>query len=222
MTSEEFLNDLDDTQAQENSGHATIKLYSDPLDHHSHQVRMTLAEKGVKAQIIDVSDGQQIAEINPYCTLPTFVGRDITLYNAQIIMEYLEERYPHPPLLPAIPKQRAQIRLAIYRLNQDIVSLVDNICGEKDRSASKKLSTKLRDQLQEWSDIFTEKAYFPPDEITLLDCIWCPILWRLPLLGVKLSRRNTAPIYEYMVRMFQRREFRCSCSQLELDLRLKN
>ena len=105
-----------------------LACYSDPADHYSHRVRYVLAEKGVSVEILDVDPARcpvRLTEVNPYASVPTLVDRDLALYEPNVITEYLEERYPHPPLLPAYPVARANTRLLVHRVQRDWCSLVD-------------------------------------------------------------------------------------------------
>lgn len=114
-----------------------LACYSDPADHYSHRVRIVLAEKGVSAEIIYVEAGRQppkLIEVNPYGSLPTLVDRDLALWESTVVMEYLDERYPHPPLLPVYPVARANSRLLIHRIQRDWCGLVDLILDPRTKS----------------------------------------------------------------------------------------
>ncbi len=203
---------------------ATNKLacYSDPADHYSHRVRLVLAEKGISAEIIDVQAGycpSKLAEVNPYGSLPTLVDRDLALYESTVVMEYLDERYPHPPLLPVYPVARANSRLLMHRIQRDWVKLVDRILDVRTKEAEKALARKeLRESLIGVSPLFAEKACFLSDELSLVDCCLLPILWRLPQLGIELSR-PAKPLLDYMERMFVREAFQASLSSVERSMR---
>ncbi|MCQ4295722.1 glutathione S-transferase N-terminal domain-containing protein [Pseudomonas stutzeri] len=203
---------------------ATNRLgcYSDPADHYSHRVRLVLAEKGVSVDILDVEGGQcpvKLAEVNPYGSVPTLVDRDLALYEPGVILEYLEERYPHPPLLPVYPVARANTRLLIHRIQRDWCSLVDRILDQRTAEAQRVQARKeLRESLTGVSPIFTEKSYFMSDEISLVDCCLLPILWRLPRLGIELPRA-AKPLLEYMERNFAREAFQASLSAVERNMR---
>ncbi|HAO88586.1 MAG TPA: stringent starvation protein A, partial [Gammaproteobacteria bacterium] len=109
---------------------SSMTFYSDGTSHYSHRVRIVLAEKGVAVETIDVDPSnkpEDLASLNPYNTLPALVDRDLVLYEADIMMEYLDERFPHPPLFPVYPVARAQSRLWIYRIRQDWCGLVDSL-----------------------------------------------------------------------------------------------
>jgi len=203
---------------------ATNRLgcYSDPADHYSHRVRLVLAEKGVSVDIVDVEAGQcpvKLAEVNPYATVPTLVDRDLALYEPSVILEYLEERYPHPPLLPVYPVARANTRLLVHRIQRDWCSLVDRIVDQRTAEQERVQARKeLRESLTGVSPIFAEKPYFMSDEISLVDCCLLPILWRLPRLGIELPRA-AKPLLDYMERNFAREAFQASLSAVERDMR---
>ncbi|WP_236450812.1 glutathione S-transferase N-terminal domain-containing protein [Stutzerimonas stutzeri] len=203
---------------------ATNRLgcYSDPADHYCHRVRLVLAEKGVSVDIVDVEAGQcpvKLAEVNPYASVPTLVDRDLALYEPGVILEYLEERYPHPPLLPVYPVARANTRLLAHRIQRDWCSLVDRILDQRVAEAQRAQARKeLRESLIGVSPIFAEKPYFMSDEISLVDCCLLPILWRLRRLGIELPRA-AKPLLDYMERNFAREAFQASLSAVERNMR---
>ncbi|KAF1003490.1 MAG: Stringent starvation protein A [Pseudomonas sp.] len=199
-----------------------LTCYSDPACHYSHRVRFVLAEKNVTADIVDVPVGQcppRLAEANPYGTLPTLTERDLALYETSVIMEYLEERYPHPPLMPVYPVARANTRLLMHRIQRDWCVLVDRILDTRQKDAERALARKeLRESLTGVSPLFAEKPCFLSDELSLVDCCLLPILWRLPVLGIELPRQ-AKPLLDYMERHFARDSFRASLSSVERDMR---
>src|SRR5690606_35079799 len=169
-----------------------LACYSDPADHYSHRVRLALAEKGVAVEVVDVQPGQcpaRLAELNPYASVPTLVDRDLVLYEPSVILEYLEERYPHPPLLPVYPVARANTRLLVHRIQRDWCVLVDRILDRRTGNEMRCQARKeLRESLSGVSPIFAEKPYFMSDDISVVDCCLLPILWRLPTLDIELPR----------------------------------
>ncbi len=199
-----------------------LGCYSDPADHYSHRVRYVLAEKGVSVEIIDVDPANcpvKLTEVNPYASVPTLVDRDLALYEPGVISEYLEERYPHPPLLPAYPVARANTRLLVHRIQRDWCSLVDRITDRRTSEADRALARKeLRESLTGVSPVFGEKPFFMSDEITLVDCCLLPILWRLPRLGIELPRA-AKPLLDYMDTNFAREAFQVSLSAVERGMR---
>ncbi|MCJ2370060.1 glutathione S-transferase N-terminal domain-containing protein [Pseudomonas sp. RGM 3321] len=199
-----------------------LACYSDPADHYSHRVRIVLAEKGVSAEIIEVVAGRhppQLIEVNPYGSLPTLVDRDLALYESTVVMEYLDERYPHPPLLPVYPVARANSRLLIHRIQRDWCGLVDLILDTRSKEPARVQARKeLRESLAGVSPLFAEKAFFMSDELSLVDCCLLPILWRLPVLGIELPR-PAKPLLDYMERQFAREAFQTSLSAAEREMR---
>ncbi len=199
-----------------------LACYSDPADHYSHRVRIVLAEKGVIAEIINVEKDNcppKLLEVNPYASLPTLVDRDLALYESTVVMEYLDERYPHPPLLPVYPVARANSRLLIHRIQRDWCKLVDQILDPRSKDPVRALARKeLRESLTGVSPLFADKAYFLSEELSLVDCCLLPILWRLPVLGIELPKA-AKPLLDYMDRQFAREAFQASLSPIERDMR---
>ena len=202
----------------------TTTLFSDGVSHYSHRVRIVLAEKGVTVDVVTVDyddKPQELADLNPYNSLPTLVDRELVLYESKIIMEYLDERFPHPPLLPVYPVARAESRLFMHRIERDWCVLVDQLeraTGKgKDEDKARK---ELREGLTGIAPIFDEKPFFMNEEFTLVDCCMAPILWRLPVLGVELAQtKQTKPLLEYMNRLFAREAFLVSLSDQEREMR---
>ncbi len=199
-----------------------LACYSDPADHYSHRVRLVLAEKAVSVEIIDVVAGSQPAkllEANPYGSLPTLVDRDLALYESTVVMEYLDERYPHPPLLPAYPVARANSRLLVHRIQRDWCALVDQILDPRAKDSVRAQARKeLRESLTGVSPLFADKPCFLSEEQSLVDCCLLPILWRLPILGIELPRQ-AKPLLDYMERQFAREPFQASLSAAEREMR---
>ncbi|MGH8412600.1 MAG: glutathione S-transferase N-terminal domain-containing protein [Pseudomonas sp.] len=199
-----------------------LACYSDPADHYSHRVRIVLAEKGVSAEIIYVEAGRQppkLIEVTPYGSLPTLVDRDLALWESTVVMEYLDERYPHPPLLPVYPVARANSRLLIHRIQRDWCGLVDLILDSRTKEAARAVARKeLRESLTGVSPLFADKPFFLSEEQSLVDCCLLPILWRLPILGIELPR-PAKPLLDYMERQFAREAFQASLSGVERDMR---
>lgn len=203
--------------------HSSMIFYSDGNDHYSQRVRLVLAEKGVAVEIVDVEQGnmpEDLADLNPYNSLPTLLDRDLVLYESSVIMEYLDERFPHPPLLPVYPVARAQSRLFIYRIQRDWCGYVDTIvAGRSKDTVIDRARKELRESLIAIAPIFAEKAFFMSEEFTLVDCCVGPILWRLPVLGIELPPKHGKPIHNYMDNLFSRESFQASLSEAELDMR---
>lgn len=202
---------------------SSMTFFSDPRDHYSHRVRMVLAEKGVAVEIVD-ADGrnlpEDVAELNPYQTLPTLLDRELVLYESTVIMEYLDERFPHPPLLPVYPVARAQSRLMMHRIRKDWCGRLDLLMAGKGRETTlEKARKELRESLLAVSPIFAEKPFFMSEEFTLVDCCVAPILWRLPEAGIEMPDRQTRPLKRYMQRIFERDTFQASLSEAEMEMR---
>jgi RNA polymerase-associated protein len=202
---------------------SSMTFFSDPRDHYSHRVRMVLAEKGVTVDIVDVDPDnkpEDLAEINPYNSVPTLLDRDLVLYESAVIMEYLDERFPHPPLLPVYPVARAQSRLLVHRIEKDWSHRVDLLMLGKGReTVLTRARTELRESIISVAPVFAEKPFFMSDEFTLVDCCVTPILWRLKVLDIKLPERSTKAMQKYMQSMFERPSFRESLTEAELEMR---
>lgn len=184
----------------------------------SHACRIVLQEKDIECEVVytDPSDTcQELAEFNPYYETPTLVDRDLILYDPFIINEYLDERLPHPPLMPVDPVSRAKQRLMIMRLSRDWLgsfkALQEN---PKDKEAHK----VIRDGFISISPLFIEQEYAMGEEYSLVDVILAPLLWRLPVLNIVLPKQAQA-VEVYSERLFERQAFQDSLSDTERDLR---
>ena len=202
---------------------SSMTFFSDGSDHYSHRVRIVLCEKGVAVDIVECKANElpeDVAAQNPYNSLPTLLDRELVLYEPNVMMEYLDERFPHPPLLPVYPVARAESRLFMHRIQRDWCVLVDRILADEGTDAELDAARKeLRDSLVTISPIFAEKPFFMSDEFTLVDCCLAPILWRLPQLGIELPEAQTKPLQDYMQRLFERESFQASLSEYERELR---
>lgn len=200
-----------------------MTLYSGATDPYSHRVRIVLAEKNVTYDVIDVASSskavEELASYNPYGSIPTLVDRDLVLYKSEIIMEYLDERFPHPPLMPVYPVAKGRSRLMIHRVNQDWYTLMDAILSPNTSTKDKDQARKdLRDSLTSVVPVFTEMPFFLSEEFSLVDCCIAPLLWRLPMLGVKLTTQ-AQPIVTYAESIFQRDSFQASLTDAERMMR---
>ena len=199
-------------------------LYSDRDDHYSQRVRIVLAEKDISAEIKESKQDEtpdEILSMSPYHKLPILVDRDLIIHDPAVIMEYLDERFPHPPLLPVYPVARANSRTLMLRIDREWCPLIDTLIEGK---GSEKELMKLREELlHEISSIaptFKEFKFFMSDEFTLVDCFFAPILWRLPSVGIKLPiNRHLKPLLDYQKSVFERPGFLDSLSSLERDLK---
>jgi RNA polymerase-associated protein len=202
---------------------SSMTFYSDNKDHYSHRVRIVLAEKGVAVEVIDVDANnkpEDLASLNPYNELPTLVDRELYLYEPNIMMEYLDERFPHPPLLPVYPVERARSRLWLHRIQRDWCSKIDALVAGIEKEAT---LNKYRKELQESfitiDPIFSEKPYFMSEDYTLVDCSVAAIFWRLPALGIELPKPKAGNLLKYMDRLFEREAFQASLSDAEREMR---
>ncbi len=203
---------------------SSMTFYSDNTSHYSHRVRIVLAEKGVSVEMIEadsVHPSAELSEVNPYNTLPTLVDRELVLYESKVMMEYLDERFPHPPLLPVYPVARAESRLIIYRIEKDWCGLVDSILNSRSDNVVSKSTKELRESILGIAPIFAEKPYFMSEEFTLVDCCIAPILWRLPSLGIDIRpSKQSKPLLDYMDSLFERESFQESLTEQEHEMRL--
>ncbi len=200
---------------------SVMTLFSRPTDIHSHRTRLVLAEKNINIEIANVTGAdlpEDLMDLNPYHTVPTLVDRDLTLYDSRVIIEYLDERFPHPPLMPVDPVTRAQFRLALFRIEKDWYSIAEE-ADAADGKLSAKSRKMLRESILQSAELFAARPFFLSDEFSLVDCSIAPILWRLPVYGVELGDRAEA-IDEYMKRVFERRSFQQSLTELEHEMRM--
>jgi RNA polymerase-associated protein len=198
-----------------------MTLFSKPTDIWSHRTRLVLAEKSVNIDIVNIDDGnlpEDLLDLNPYNSVPTMVDRDLVLYDSRVIIEYLDERFPHPPLMPVDPVTRAQFRLALYRIERDWYGLTEEILQGGDRKPVARAVKELEDSILSSVEIFSAKKFFLSDEFSLVDCTIAPILWRLPILGIELPPQ-ARPIQRYMDEVFSRPSFQASLTELEQERR---
>lgn len=198
-----------------------MNIYSSPSCPWCHRTRIVLAEKDITCETVDVDLNklpEDLAELNPYNTVPTLIDRDLVLYDSRIIIEYLDERFPHPPLMPVDPVSRAKTRIALMRIEQDWYPLVNDILTK-----SEKLVTKARKELRESlissTEVFKAKTYFLSEDFSLVDATIAPILWRLPVLGIELPK-EAKPVLTYAERIFKRKTFIESLTETEREMRM--
>lgn len=199
---------------------SVMTLFSEATSPFSHQARVVLAEKGITVEIVNVDLNnlpEDLIDLNPYQTLPTLVDRELVLYDSRVIMEYLDERFPHPPLMPVDPVSRAKSRLAMYRIERDWYSLMDDIYtkGEKTAAKSRKM---LRDSLTAGAEVFAAMPFFLSEEFSLVDCFLAPLLWRLQDCKIELPKQ-AKPVMDYAERIFARESFQASLTELEREMR---
>ena len=204
--------------AQVTNKRLAMTLFSGDLCPFSHMVRIVLAEKGINFETTSVdldNTPEDLKDLNPYNEVPTLVDRDLVLYEHLVIMEYLDERFPHPPLMPVDPVARASNRLMVQRIERDWYSIYRKL--RKNDSDSTKLRQELRDSLVTISPIFEQKPYFMSEEFSLIDCVMAPLLWRLSQVGVELPPA-AKPLVGYAARLFERESFMQSLSEPEKEI----
>ena len=205
------------------SKRSSMTLFSDNTCHYSHRVRLVLAEKGVTVELVESENGAvspELSELNPYSSMPTLVDRELVLYESKVMMEYLDERFPHPPLLPVYPVQRALSRLWISRVEKEWSSRLDLLMLGKGReTVLSKARKELRESIIAIAPIFAEKPFFMNEELSLVDCCVAPILWRLKEVDISLPERSTKALHLYMQSMFERDAFRASLTEAEMEMR---
>lgn len=197
-----------------------MTLFSDPECIYSHRVRIVLAEKNITVDILDadpLNPPEDVTDVNPYGTLPTLIDRDLSLYNSRIIMEYLDERYPHPPLMPIDPVSRAMTRIYLHRVEKDWYTLTDLILQGGKEAA--KVRKNLTESLLAAGPVLAAKPWFMSDEFTMVDTTIAPLLWRLPALGIELKGAGSGQVLGYAKRLFERPCFAKSLTEEEKELR---
>ncbi|MCX7088885.1 MAG: glutathione S-transferase N-terminal domain-containing protein [Methylococcales bacterium] len=196
-----------------------MTLLSSPDCVMSHCARFVLHEKGIAADIEyydPANPPEDLLELNPNGTSPTLIERELVLYDSRIIMEYLDERFPHPPLHQMDPVSRANTRMIIKRIDQDWYELLNEILhsGEKKSARAKKM---LKESLIAATPIFNAQPYFMSDEFAIIDCVMAPLLWRLPSIGIELNSVSDE-ITHYAHRLFSRKAFKASLSDVEKEM----
>jgi len=200
---------------------SVMTLYSGSVDPYSHRARIVLAEKGVTFDLYEIDVESQVdalVEINPYNTVPTLVDRDLVLYESEIIMEYLDERFPHPPLMPVYPVARARSRLMLHRVNRDWYVLMNKLLQKnQDNAVLEETRKALRESIISVSPMFKEMPYFLSEEFSLVDCAIAPMLWRLKAMQIILPAEAKS-VQEYAKRLFDREAFQVSLTDSERAL----
>ena len=197
-----------------------MKLYSGSQCLFSHACRFVLRAKEIECDVVFTTDKQvedAVAELNPYGETPTLADRDLVLYDGVVVNEYLDERFPHPPLMPSDPTTRAQARVMISRLRRDWLDDVQNLMASGVK-LERNLSRSLSDGLVAMSNHFSENKYVLGEDFSLVDAYLVALLWRLPLLQVNLPRQG-GKILDYGNRMFAKSSFQESLSTAEREMR---
>jgi len=201
-------------------GRSTMALYSSDRSIHCHRVRFVLAEKGINVDIINISDNESaaadLAELNPYNETPTLVDRDLLLHNAGVINDYLDERYPHPPLMPVDPVSRARLRLIHHRVIRDWYPMADKIENAEPAEAEK-VRQQLTESIVAANDLFKHSDFVLGDELSLVDCTLAPLFWRLPVYGINLGKPG-ATVQGYIQRLISRKSFKVSLTRAEREM----
>ena len=197
----------------------TMTLYSDPNCAQSHRVRIVLGEKDLTFKIQDIQNNEQnedLISLNPNHSTPTFVDRNLVLYESRVIMEYLDERFPHPPLMPVDPVVRAKTRMVLHYIERDLYGLLNDIgsSGEKKSSQAK---AQFKNNLMSAMDFFQSKKYFLGEDFSLIDCSMAPLLWRLPFYNITLPK-NAKPLISYSEKIFDRKSFQENLSDFEQEI----
>ena len=196
-----------------------MTLFSDPHCAQSHRTRIVLAEKDITVDVVQIDPNnkpEDLLDVNPYNSVPTLIDRDLVLYDARVIMEYLDERFPHPPLMPVDPVSRSKSRLALYHIEKDWYVPLHAISSDNPEIAEN-AKKNLQESLLSTVEVFSAKPYFLSDEFSIVDCSIAPILWRLPSFGIKLGA-SAKPILDYAERVFDRPSFRSSLSEEEVEM----
>lgn len=196
-----------------------LTLYSTADDIQCHRARLVLAAKGVTYERVLVDQNKppgDLIDLNPYASMPTLVDRDLALYDASIVCEYLDERYPHPPLMPVDPLSRARLRLAAWRIERDWLPSVQTIrAGGRAADTARK---NFGQQLLAAVALFKAAKFFLNPEMSLVDCLVAPLVWRLPWLGIELGREGK-PIIDYGERLFRSQGYARSLTEEERAMR---
>ena len=182
-----------------------IQLYTNRFNYDSYSINIALNEKNITPTFIFLDENdlpESFLELNNYAVLPTLIDRDLVIYNADIILNYLDERFPHPPLLPVEPITRTKLRLLIYRVQQDWLRLATVILTSESKERQQRARDLLQNQLISISPNFAENEYFAHETFSLLDCIVAPLLANLSDMGIILDKTNAKDLLNYMDRLF--------------------
>lgn len=199
---------------------SVMTLFSDPRSPNSHRVRLVAKEKDIPMDVIEVDPDnmpEDLVELNPYGSLPTLVDRELILYDAQVIIEYLDERYPHPPLMSVDPISKARSRQQLRQIETEWYPLVETIVHNTKAEDVKRARRDLTERLIQMIPVFAHKDFFMSDDYTLVDASLAVLLWRLPSLGIELPKSAKA-ITDYSNRLMEREMFNESLSDDELDM----
>ena len=200
---------------------SVMNLFTSPTCPYCHLTRIVLAEKDIIFEAIDVDlskPPEDLSELNPYNTVPTLIDRDLVLYDSRVIVEYLDERFPHPPLMPVDPVSRAKTRLALHRVEKDWFPLMNDILNNPEKTAAKARKI-LSESIISSNELFKYMPYFLSDDFTIIDATIAPLIWRLPVLGIDLPSEAKS-VLDYAARIFERESFQLSLTEAEREMRL--
>ena len=203
-----------------NNRRSMMTVFSDPACPFSHQMRIVMQEKAIDANLEQLTPGEwpeEVAAANPYGSGPTLIERDLVLFDSRVIIDYFDERFPHPPLMPLDPAARAKSRLMLHRIDRDWYSLW-NALSDKERGKATKARKIIQEDLTVLSPLFESSPYFMSDEFSMLDVAIAPLLWRLEHYGIELPK-VAAPVLKYRERLFSRPAFINALTPTEKALR---
>lgn len=206
------------------SSRAGLTIVSDPISAASHRIRLVVAEKVVEADMVSVSLDDKLPDdllsLNPTGRIPTLLDRDLILFDERVVSEYLDERFPHPALMPIDPMTRAKLRLMIYRIESEWYSKVADLESNSVSANRKKVAAKeLRESVALLSPLFKQSEFLVSDAFSLLDCAVLPVLWRLQYFGINLPEQAAKNIRDYALVMFEREGFQAALSDEEKALK---
>lgn len=206
------------------SSRAGLTIVSDPISAASHRIRLVVAEKVVEADMVSVSLDDKLPDdllsLNPTGRIPTLLDRDLILFDERVVSEYLDERFPHPALMPIDPMTRAKLRLMIYRIESEWYSKVADLESNSVSANRKKIAAKeLRESVALLSPLFKQSEFLVSDAFSLLDCAVLPVLWRLQYFGINLPEQAAKNIRDYALVMFEREGFQAALSDEEKALK---
>ena len=197
-----------------------MTLYSGTSDPFSQRCRIVLYEKGMDFQVVDVdvyNKPEDLAVMNPYNRVPVLVERELVLYESNIINEYIDERFPHPQLMPADPVMRARARLFLHRFETEMFCHIEALEGGTQKVADK-ARLAVRDSLTQIAPVFAKQKYMLDDGFSMLDVAIAPLLWRLDHYGIQLGK-EAAPLMKYAERIFARPAYNEAMSAAEKAMR---
>ncbi len=200
---------------------SVIVLFSDSKCPKSHRVRLVAKEKDIPMEVVEVDVDnlpEDLLELNPYGTLPTLVDRELVLNDPQVMIEYLDERFPHPPLMSVDPISKARARQMLRQIETEWYPLIETIAKSDDEKAVKIARRDLQERLIQLIPAFEHKDFFMSNDYSLVDVSMSVLLWRLPSLGIELPK-SAKPIADYEKKVLNREMFMESLSDDEIDMR---